>query len=149
MQNCELNREPVYTLWSYQVIREFRRRSKLACGQPTPVFGQFDSPPPGPTMTRLASWSQGTGWKACDTLFVATSNVTLTLPEDRLRRMKILAARRDTSISALIASALPQWADEEKGYAEAREGMLADLALGYDLRTHGKITWSRDSLHER
>ena len=87
--------------------------------------------------------------KACDTLFVATRNVTLTLPEDRLRRMKILAARRDTSISALLASGLPQWADEEKGYAEARDAMLADLARGYSPGTHGTITWSRDSLHER
>ena len=87
--------------------------------------------------------------KACDTLFVATRNVTLTLPEDRLRRMKILAASRDTSIAALLTSALPQWADEEKSYAEARDGMLADLARGYDLGTRGTITWRRDSLHER
>ena len=87
--------------------------------------------------------------KACDTLFVATRNVTLTLAEDRLRGMKILAARRDTSISALLTAALPQWADEEKGYAEARDGMLADLARGYDLGTRGTITWRRDSLHER
>jgi predicted transcriptional regulator len=87
--------------------------------------------------------------KACDTLFVATRNVTLTLAEDRLRRMKILAARRDTSISALLTSTVSQLADEEEGYAEARDGMLADLARGYDLGTRGTITWSRDSLHER
>jgi hypothetical protein len=63
--------------------------------------------------------------------------------------MKILAAKRDTSISALLTSAVSQLANEEEGYAEARDGMLADLAPGYDLGTHGRITWSRDSLHER
>ena len=80
---------------------------------------------------------------------MVTRNVTLTFPEDLLRRMKSFAAKRDTSISALLTSAVSQLANEEEGYEEARDGMLADLARGYDLGTHGRITWSRDSLHER
>jgi len=52
-------------------------------------------------------------------------------------------------MSALLAATLSQLADQEEGYAEARDAMLADLAEGYDLGTQGKITWSRDSLHER
>jgi predicted transcriptional regulator len=76
-------------------------------------------------------------------------NVTLALPEDLLRRVKIIAAKQDTSISALLAATLSQVADQEEGYAEARDAMLADLARGYNLGTQGKIAWSRDSLHER
>ena len=80
---------------------------------------------------------------------MASRNVTLALPEDLLRRLKIVAAKQDTSISALLTATLSQLADQEEGYAEAQDAMLADLARGYDLGTQGKITWSRDSLHER
>ena len=80
---------------------------------------------------------------------MASRNVTLALPEELLRRMKIVAAKRNTSISALLAETLSQIADQEEGYAEARDGMFADLELGYDLGTRGSIDWSRDSLHER
>jgi hypothetical protein len=61
----------------------------------------------------------------------------------------MVAAKEDTSMSALLAATLSQLADHEEGYAEARDAMLADLAEGYDLGTQGKIAWSRDSLHER
>jgi predicted transcriptional regulator len=80
---------------------------------------------------------------------VASRNITLALPEELIRRMKIVAAKRDTSISALLAATLSQLADDEEGYGEARDGMLADLERGYNLGTGGSITWSRESLHER
>ena len=81
--------------------------------------------------------------------FVATRNVTLALPADLLRHVKLVAAKWDTSISALLATTLSELADQEEGYAEARDAMLADLAYGYPLGTQGTIAWSRDSLHER
>jgi len=63
--------------------------------------------------------------------------------------MKLVAAKRDTSISALLTATLSELADQEEGYAEARDAMLADLVQGYALGTQGMIAWSRDSLHER
>ena len=80
---------------------------------------------------------------------VKMRNVTITLPEDVLRRVKVIAARRETSISAMVAGALTRIADEEEGYAEAARGMMFDLNRGYDLETFGKAPWTRDSLHER
>ena len=80
---------------------------------------------------------------------MASRNITLALPEDLLRRMKILAAKQDTSISAILTETLSRLADEEEGYTEARDGMLSDLSRGYNLGTKGRITWTRDSLHER
>jgi predicted transcriptional regulator len=80
---------------------------------------------------------------------VKTRNVTLSLPDDLLRQLKIAAARRETSLSAMLAQALRQIADEEDGYAEAQRRMLADLKKGYSLGTHGKTGWTRDELHER
>jgi predicted transcriptional regulator len=80
---------------------------------------------------------------------VKTRNVTLALPDDLLRQLKITAAKQDTSLSAMLTNALRQLADEEEGYAEARRQMLKDLRKGYQLGTNGKIVWSRDDLHER
>jgi predicted transcriptional regulator len=80
---------------------------------------------------------------------VASRNLTLALPEDLVRRLKILAARQDTSISALLTATLSGLADLEEGYAEARDAMIGDMERGYDLGTRGRISWTRDSLHER
>ena len=80
---------------------------------------------------------------------MASRNVTLALPEELLRRLKILAAQQDTSISALLTATLSELADQEEGYAEARDAMIRDMERGYDLGTRGQITWTRDSLHER
>ena len=80
---------------------------------------------------------------------MASRNVTLTLPEELLRRLKILAAQRDTSISALLTTALSELVDQEDGYAEARDATIRDLERGYDLGARGQITWTRDSLHDR
>jgi len=80
---------------------------------------------------------------------VKTRNVTLALPENLLRRLKLIAAARESSVSALLTMTLRQIADEEQGYQQARRGMLADLQKGYNLGTQGKIGWSRESVHER
>ena len=87
--------------------------------------------------------------KACHTGLVAVRHVRLSPPEELIRRLKVIAAKQDTSISALLATTLAQLVDQEESYAEARDGMLADLARGYDLGILGRITWSREALHER
>ena len=78
-----------------------------------------------------------------------TRNVTLALPENVLRRLKLAAVKQDTSLSAMLSRVLERMADEEEGYAEAGRGMLKDLKRGYDLGSNGKISWTRESLHER
>ncbi len=80
---------------------------------------------------------------------VRTRNITLALPEDLLRRLKVLAAQRESSVSAMLAQALRHVAEEDEGYEAAHRGMLADLRKGFNLGTKGKIAWRRDSLHER
>lgn len=87
--------------------------------------------------------------KACYVFLVPTRNITIAFPEDLFRRVELMAAKRDSSVSALLTATLSELADQEEGYAEARDGMLADLARGYDLGTRGVITWTRDALHER
>ena len=78
-----------------------------------------------------------------------TRNITLSLPEETLREVKVLAARRGTSVSALLSETLADLLVRESGYAAARERSLAALSRGCDLGTEGEIGWDRDELHER
>ena len=75
--------------------------------------------------------------------------MTVALPEDLLKRLKIIAAQQETSLSAMLARTLQQLADQEEGYTAARRGMLEDMRRGYRLGTHGRAAWSRDEIHER
>ncbi len=76
-------------------------------------------------------------------------NLTLKLDANLYKEVKIIAAKRDTSISALVSDKLTELVEEENGYAQARARALAFLEKGFALGTKGKIDWSRDELHER
>lgn len=83
------------------------------------------------------------------TLVYVKQNVTLALSADTVRRLKVLAAERNSSISRMLSEQLDELLDRESGYERARKRSLATLAHGYDLGTGGKATWTRDELHER
>ena len=78
-----------------------------------------------------------------------TQNVTLSLSRELLKRVKRLAADRETSVSALMAEALSELADRDRRYSSARRRALAALAAARSLGTRGRATWTRDDLHER
>jgi hypothetical protein len=80
---------------------------------------------------------------------MANQNITLSLPEEDLREARVLAARRGTSVSQLLARMLADLVEQETGYARARERSLDRLRQGADLGTDGHIGWSRDDIHER
>jgi hypothetical protein len=83
-------------------------------------------------------------------VFVADNqNVTLSLPRALLKRVKRVAADRETSVSALMTAALGRLADEDRRYAAARKRALAALRSPRSLGTQGRRTWSREALHER
>jgi predicted transcriptional regulator len=75
------------------------------------------------------------------------TNITLKLDRELLRRAKVLAAERDTSVSALVAEQLEKAVREREGYEQARRRALAILKKGFDLAY--KPPASRDDLHER
>lgn len=78
---------------------------------------------------------------------MATRNVTLSLPDDLVRRTKVLAAERDTSMSALVGELLVQTLGEEVSYEEAWSEEEAFMAAG-NLRV-GARPAARDELHQR
>ncbi|MEQ1757575.1 MAG: ribbon-helix-helix domain-containing protein [Vicinamibacterales bacterium] len=78
-----------------------------------------------------------------------TQNITLSVPRELLKRIRRLAADRDTSVSSLMTDALAQLADEDRRYSAARRRAFAALAAPQSLGTSGKRSWSRGDLHER
>ena len=76
-------------------------------------------------------------------------NVTLSIPKHVLRQAKILAVRRNTSLSALLTHTLEDLVAEADGYEQARQSHLALLEQAADLGTNGQIPWKRGELHER
>lgn len=83
-------------------------------------------------------------------LYVAeTQNITLSLPRALLKRVKRVAADRDTSVSALMTEALNRLADEDRRYSAARKRALSALRSARSLGTEGHRPASRDELHDR
>lgn len=76
-------------------------------------------------------------------------NITLSLPRELLRKIKRIAADRDTSVSALMSEALAQLANADRRYAAARKQSIAAMRSARSLGTGGKRAWSREELHER
>lgn len=76
-------------------------------------------------------------------------NITLSLPKDVLRRIKVLAAERGSSVSALMEGLLEQHLARHEGYEQANKRQAALLEKGLDLGTYGDRSWSREELHER
>lgn len=79
----------------------------------------------------------------------STQNITLAIPKDVLRKAKILAVQKNTSLSGLLTQTLVEMVSREEGYDQARQRNLAVLKKGFDLGTQGNITWKREELHER
>jgi len=74
-------------------------------------------------------------------------NLTLSLPLKTIRKAKILAARRGSSISGLLAEQIEILIGEEEAYERAQRQANALLDQGFHLG--GVIRASRDEWHER
>jgi hypothetical protein len=74
-------------------------------------------------------------------------NVTISLSRRVLKKAKILAARRETSISGLLAQELESLVGNEEAYERAQVQARALLDKGFHLG--GGIRASRDELNER
>ncbi len=73
-------------------------------------------------------------------------NITLALDRDLLRKARVMAAERGTSISRLLADELSRIVADADRYAAAKDQALQDLAKGHHL---GGRPADRDELHER
>ena len=74
-------------------------------------------------------------------------NLTISLDRETIQKAKILAARRSTSISGLLAHQIEIVVGEEEAYERAERQAMTLLDQG--LHLGGVIRVSRDELHER
>ena len=74
-------------------------------------------------------------------------NVTISLDRKTIQRAKILAARRSTSISGLLAHQIEILGGEEEAYERAERQAMTLLDQGFHLG--GIVRVGRDELHER
>jgi hypothetical protein len=76
-------------------------------------------------------------------------NITLAVPRDVLQKAKLIAVRRDTSVSGLLTSYLREVVDEDDEYGRAMERQRRTMRKAKRLGLKGRPTWTRDELHER
>lgn len=74
-------------------------------------------------------------------------NLTVSLTQQTIRKAKILAARRGSSISGLLAQQIEALVGEEEAYERAQRQAESLLDQGFHLG--GVIRASRDEWHER
>ncbi len=73
-------------------------------------------------------------------------NVTVQISKELIRKARIVAAQRGTSISGLLATELERIVGEDEAYEVARRSALVFLEKGFHL---GGKRVNRDELHER
>lgn len=74
-------------------------------------------------------------------------NITLRLDKDLIKRGKVIASKKDTSLNRLLSDFLKQIVEEEDYYEQCKRKALKILEKGYHLG--GKAPYTREELHER
>jgi len=76
-------------------------------------------------------------------------NITLSIRKDILQKVKLLAVKRETSVTAMVSDALEELVTREEGYQAAKRNHMRMLREASELCTYGETSWKRDDLHER
>jgi len=74
-------------------------------------------------------------------------NITLSLDKEVIRKSKLLAARKETSISGLLADSLVRAVAAEDDYEAAKRNGLHALKKAFHLG--GARRWKREDLYDR
>ena len=74
-------------------------------------------------------------------------NVTLSIEKDILKKGRVIAARKETSISKMISGVLKDIVENDDRYEAAKRNALQVLKRG--IRLGGRITWKREDLYDR
>ena len=74
-------------------------------------------------------------------------NITLSLEKEIIKKGKVIAARKDISISRMLSDLLKSMVENDERYEAAKRSALQSLKKG--VRLGGRITWKREDLYER
>jgi len=80
---------------------------------------------------------------------VERQNITLSIPRATLKKAKHLAVAKEESLSGLLTQFIEELVSQDESYKEAQQRQLIVMEKGLDFGLQGKITWSREELHER
>ena len=75
------------------------------------------------------------------------SNITLNMPDEILDEARIIAAKRKTTVNAMVREFITSVVTAESRVARARK-RLVELAEKSNAEM-GDITWTRESLYDR
>lgn len=74
-------------------------------------------------------------------------NITLSIDKEIIKKARVLAAQRQTSVSRMLGQELQKLIEDSNEYEWAKRRALNHINEGFHLG--GKITVSREALHER
>lgn len=74
-------------------------------------------------------------------------NITLSVEKELLKKAKLLAAKKETSVTKLLTEQLTRLVSEDDQYELAKKRALMILKRGFHLG--GRIIAKREDLHER
>lgn len=78
---------------------------------------------------------------------MSKQNLTVSLSPQTIRKAKVLAAKRGSSISILVAEQIEVLVGQDEAYQQAERE--ANILLDHGFRLGGKIRATRDEWHER
>jgi hypothetical protein len=78
---------------------------------------------------------------------IEKQNITLSLSRETLKRARVLAAVRGTSISGLLTEQIEELTAKNDSYEQARTRALARLRSGFGF--HGIRHRTREEIHDR
>lgn len=68
---------------------------------------------------------------------------------DLLQKLRVMAAKRNVSMSSLMTNAITKKILDEDDYHLRAKRAIERMRNATDRGTGGKITWTREELHER
>ena len=74
-------------------------------------------------------------------------NITLSVEKDIILKGKVIAARKQSSISKMMSEYLNELVDNEDRYEAAKRSALRTIKKGFHLGGHRN--WKREDLYER
>jgi predicted proteasome-type protease len=74
-------------------------------------------------------------------------NLTVSLERETIQKAKVLAARRNTSVTRLLADYVEEMVAEDERYEAARKAALDYMDKGFPMG--GQIAADREDWHER
>ena len=75
-------------------------------------------------------------------------NITLSLDESVVRKVRVIAFQKDTTLTAMVREYLTEVAERDAEAKQESAARLRDLSERYSVDI-GHRTWTRDDLHDR